>query len=180
MKHIIIIFIFLCTYTAGHAQFRSVSTNLTGWAAGNINVAVDLNLNRHNTINIPVSCNPFAFGDTQWKHIALQPGWRHWFVERYVGHFISPSVIYANYNIRYDKQEYKGNAFGVGFSWGYSVLLNTRWSFIVEMGAGIIYTPYDQQLLPQYIGEFDTEYIYHHRRVMFVPAKCNLSFSYLF
>ncbi len=127
-----------------------------------------------------MSANPFKFGDTQWSHVVLQPGWRHWFVERYIGQFVSPSLFYANYTIGYDKRTFKGNAYGIGCSWGYSKLLSTRWNFIVEIGAGIIYTPYTEKLRPKYIGEFDDEYTYHHRRFLLVPIKCNLSFSYLF
>ncbi|MFQ9830176.1 MAG: DUF3575 domain-containing protein [Alistipes putredinis] len=141
MKHYLLIIVSLFTFSVSHAQFSSVSTNIVGWAAGNINAAVDLNVNLHNTINIPVSANPFKFGDTQWSHVVLQPGWRHWFVERYIGQFVSPSLFYANYTIGYDKRTFKGNAYGIGCSWGYSKLLSTRWNFIVEIGAGIVYTP---------------------------------------
>lgn len=52
-----------------------------------------------------------------------------------------PSLFYANYTIGYDKRTFKGNAYGIGCSWGYSKLLSTRWNFIVEIGAGIVYTP---------------------------------------
>lgn len=108
MKHYLLIIVSLFTFSVSHAQFSSVSTNIVGWAAGNINAAVDLNVNLHNTINIPVSANPFKFGDTQWSHVVLQPGWRHWFVERYIGQFVSPSLFYANYTIGYDKRTFKG------------------------------------------------------------------------
>lgn len=40
--------------------------------------------------------------------------------------------------------------------------------------------PYTEKLWPKYIGEFDDEYTYRHRRFLLVPIKCNLSFSYLF
>lgn len=180
MKRLILILITIFAYSATYAQFSSVSTNIVGWAAGNINAAVDVNINLHNTINIPISVNPFKFGDTQWSHVAVQPGWRHWFVERYIGHFISPSLLYANYAIGYDKHTFKGNAFGVGCSWGYSKLLSTRWNFIVEVGAGVVYTPYTERKRPKYVGEFADEYTYRHRRILLLPIKCNLSFSYLF
>ena len=114
---------------------------------------------------------PFASAETEL---------RHWFVERYIGQFVSPSLFYANYTIGYDKRTFKGNAYGIGCSWGYSKLLSTRWNFIVEIGAGIVYTPYTEKLRPKYIGEFDDEYTYRHRRFLLVPIKCNLSFSYLF
>lgn len=108
MKRFLLFFILISAYSTTYAQFSSVSTNIVGWAAGNINAAVDLNVNLHNTINIPVSANPFKFGDTQWSHVVLQPGWRHWFVERYIGQFVSPSLFYANYTIGYDKRTFKG------------------------------------------------------------------------
>lgn len=181
MKRILLLFaaVFTAT-TVAQAQFSSVSTNLAGWAVGNLNVAVDLSLDKRNTINIPVSGNPATFGETCWRHIALQPGWRHWLIERYIGHFISPSLFYANYEMGYDHKTYRGNAYGVSFSWGYSLLLNTRWNFLIEIGAGIIYTPYDEKLRPKHIGEFDDEYTYHHRRILILPTKLNFSFSYLF
>ena len=174
MKRFLLFFILISAYSTTYAQFSSVSTNIVGWAAGNINAAVDLNVNLHNTINIPVSANPFKFGDTQWSHVVLQPGWRHWFVERYIGQFVSPSLFYANYTIGYDKRTFKGNAYGIGCSLGCAKNCS------VEIGAGIIYTPYTEKLRPKYIGEFDDEYTYHHRRFLLVPIKCNLSFSYLF
>ena len=93
MKRFLLFFILISAYSTTYAQFSSVSTNIVGWAAGNINAAVDLNVNLHNTINIPVSANPFKFGDTQWSHVVLQPGWRHWFVERYIGQFVSPLAV---------------------------------------------------------------------------------------
>ena len=124
MKHYLLLFLSLIVWTSSQAQFSSVSTNIVGWAAGNINAAVDVNLNLHNTINISISVNPLKFGDTQWSHVVLQPGWRHWFVERYIGQFVSPSLFYANYTIGYDKRTFKGNAYGIGCSWGYSKLLS--------------------------------------------------------
>ena len=63
MKRFLLFFILISAYSTTYAQFSSVSTNIVGWAAGNINAAVDLNVNLHNTINIPVSANPFKFGD---------------------------------------------------------------------------------------------------------------------
>ena len=180
MKHILLSIAAILIAAVAQAQFSSVSTNIVGWAAGNINVAIDVNVNLHNTVNIPVSINPFRFGDTQWSHVVLQPGWRHWFVERYIGHFIAPSLVYANYTIGYDKHTFKGNAYGIGCSWGYSKLLSTRWNFIVEIGSGIVYTPYTEKLRTKYIGEFDDEYTYYHRRFLLLPLKCNLAFSYLF
>lgn len=180
MKHILLSIAAILIAAVAQAQFSSVSTNIVGWAAGNINAAIDVNVNLHNTLNIPVSVNPLKFGDTQWSHVVLQPGWRHWFVERYIGHFIAPSLVYANYTIGYDKHTFKGNAYGIGCSWGYSKLLSTRWNFIVEIGIGIVYTPYTEKLRTKYIGEFDDEYTYYHRRFLLLPLKCNLAFSYLF
>ena len=73
MKRFLLFFILISAYSTTYAQFSSVSTNIVGWAAGNINAAVDLNVNLHNTISIPVSANPFKFGDTQWSHVVLHP-----------------------------------------------------------------------------------------------------------
>lgn len=181
MRKLIFLLIFFFWFiTPSNAQFSSVSTNIVGLAATNINVAVDFNINRHNTINIPISFNPFKFGDTQWRHIAVQPGWRHWFTERYIGHFISPYLTYAHYNIGTGQNYHSGNAYGIGCSWGYSILLSTRWNFMIEIGASVIYTTYDKRMYDKYIHEFDSEYTYHHRRVYLLPTKCCLSFSYLF
>ena len=71
MKHYLLSIVSLFTFSASYAQFSSVSTNIVGWAAGNINAAIDVNVNLHNTLNIPVSVNPLKFGDTQWSHVVL-------------------------------------------------------------------------------------------------------------
>lgn len=155
MKRFLLFFILISAYSTDICPVLVRIDQHRRMGCRNINAAVDLNVNLHNTINIPVSANPFKFGDTQWSHVVLQPGWRHWFVERYIGQFVSPSLFYANYTIGYDKRTFKGNAYGVGCSWGYSKLLSTRWNFIVEIGAGIVYTPYTEKLRPKYIGEFD-------------------------
>lgn len=180
MKHILLLCLAILACSESHAQFTAVSTDLAGWAAGNINVAVDVNVNLHNSVNIPVSFNPFKFSNTQWRHVVVQPGWRYWMIERYIGHFVSPSLFFANYELGHGQRYFRGNAYGVGFSWGYSILLNTRWNFLVEVGAGLIYTPYTERKYAKYIGEFDDEYTYRHHRLMLLPTKLNLSFSYLF
>ena len=41
MKHYLLIIVSLFTFSASYAQFSSVSTNIVGWAAGNINAAID-------------------------------------------------------------------------------------------------------------------------------------------
>ena len=41
MKHYLLIIVSLFTFSVSHAQFSSVSTNIVGWAAGNINAQYD-------------------------------------------------------------------------------------------------------------------------------------------
>lgn len=180
MKRILLLFILISAYSTTYAQFSSVSTNIVGWAAGNINVAVDLNVNLHNTINIPVSANPFKFGETQWSHVVLQPAGGTGSSNDTSDSSSPPRCFMPTTPSATISAPSKGNAYGIGCSWGYSKLLSTRWNFIVEVGAGIVYTPYTEKLRPKYIGEFDDEYTYRHRRFLLVPIKCNLSFSYLF
>ena len=45
MKHILLSIAAILIAAVAQAQFSSVSTNIVGWAAGNINVAIDVNVN---------------------------------------------------------------------------------------------------------------------------------------
>ena len=117
MKRLLLILVFLAaTTSAAHAQFSSVSTNLAGWAVGNLNIALDFSLDKRNTINIPLSGNPFAFGNTRWQHIALQPGWRHWSIERYVGRFVSLYLVHSTYAAGWKRSDSRGYANGIAGS----------------------------------------------------------------
>lgn len=161
-----------------YAQFSAVKVNLVGLATTNINVSVDLQINKKTTFNVPVSMNPFSFGQTQFKHILVQPGFRLWKYENYIGHFCGIYTTAAKYKTSYKGNSADGYLCGVGASYGYSILLTTRWSLEFEIGVSIIYAEYD--LFKNDIGVFDDEIIAHHRKIGLYPSKSCVSFSYLF
>ena len=57
-------------------------------------------------------------------------------------------------------------------------MLSKRWFLTVEAGVGL-YRTKDTRRDPT-VGDWDDEYIYHHRRWTLAPSRLEVSFSYLF
>ncbi len=161
------------------AQFSSVSTNLVGWATGNINAAVDLKLDTRISFNIPLSFSPVMGKNIGWQNITFQPGARFWMTELYRGSFVGVYGSTAYYRLRNHGWNRRGWAAGAGVSYGYSHLLSKRWNLEVEVGVNVMYTDFDKTRNREF-GVFEDEYWWDIRRVMILPGKLKVSFGYLF
>ena len=102
----------------------------------------------------------------------------YWFFEEYVGHFLGTHLAAAKYDIGGNRFHRKGWLTGLGFSYGYSWLLSTRWNLSVEAGVGFYYMRDTRR--DHYVPDDRDEYIYHTRRLVLGPSKCTVGFTYLF
>lgn len=129
-----------------HAQFYSVQSNTLKLATTTFNVEGSMLLDKHWTLNMSVSYNPWNFSDTKKiKHFLIEPGARYWFWQPYAGNFISMYAMGARFNVAWDKvldYRYQGWGYGAGMAYGRSWLLSKRWNMEVEAGLGLLVTPY--------------------------------------
>nr|WP_288895515.1 DUF3575 domain-containing protein [uncultured Alistipes sp.] len=109
---------------------------------------------------------------------AVQLGGRYWFYESFVGHFLGQHLTYVGYDLGSRTKRYKGNAYGLGVSYGYAWMLSKRWNIALEAGIGLFHTE-DTRRDPT-VSDWEDEYIYHNRRWTLAPTKLEVSFSYIF
>lgn len=125
-------------------QRWSVGTNLIDCANfGTLNLEGSVAVSRRMTINLSTRYNPWTFREyereTQMQNRVRQValGVRYWPWHVYSGWWIGGRAQYQEYNrggINKPLTE-EGDAFGVGFSFGYTMMLNKHLN--MEFGAGL-------------------------------------------
>ena len=75
----------------------------------------------------------------------------------------------------WDDKRYDGQAYGVGFSYGKSYQLSTRWNFEWELGAGVVWSEFEKykcKKCGQKLGKENGIYL--------VPTRIAANIIYLF
>ena len=132
----------------------------------------------HWSVEPALLANPVSTERLGLTAAALQPGVRYWFFEEYAGHFLAMHAALASYNVWNASHRHKGWLSGAGISYGYCWPLSARWNMTLEGGIGIYHMRESEKR--RFTPDSEPEYIRHHRRWVFGPSKCALTFSYLF
>ena len=127
----------------------AVKSNLLYDATTSLNLGAEFKVGQRLTVDIPLSYNPFSFGDNKkWKHILLQPELRWWVKEPFTGHFFGLHAHYAYYNVggigtRWMKDNrFEGWLVGAGLAYGYQLFLGRHWNLELSIGSGYAYLDY--------------------------------------
>lgn len=158
-----------------------LKTNLVYDATATFNLGAEFRLSDYLTLDASINYNPWTFSENRkYKHLLIQPELRYWIHEPFNGHFLGSHLLYSRYNAgnlpfgSLRDSRYQGNAYGVGFSYGYQWLLSSRWSMEATLGMGYIYldyTRYDCQTCGRRTGESHKNY--------FGPTKAGISLIYI-
>jgi hypothetical protein len=166
-----------CTF----AQKIGVKSNILYDVTTTLNIGMEVSMGHRWTIDLPVSYNPWSFGDNKkLKHWLIQPEARYWFCEKFTGHFIGLHAHMGEYNIGGIQNlglkdfRYQGNIYGAGFSYGYQWILNPRWSIEATIGLGYAYLSY-----AQYPCEKCATKITDGTRNYIGPTKAGVSLIYI-
>ncbi len=137
-------------YTAKAA----VKTNLLYWATTSPNLGFEFTLGRRWTFDATAVYNPWEWGgDGSTRFWLVQPEFRYWFCKAFERHFVGLHGIYGQYNMGnievpftdvFDNYKYKGDAYGVGLSYGYHLPIGKRWGLEFTIGAGWVHLDYDK------------------------------------
>ena len=160
------------------AQYFSVGINAPMLASGTLNVTLEAAVAPHWSVELALLANPVSTERLGLTAAALQPGVRYWFFEEYAGHFLGMHAALASYNVWNASHRHKGWLSGAGISYGYCWPLSARWNMTLEGGIGIYHMRESEKR--RFTPDSEPEYIRHHRRWVFGPSKCALTFSYLF
>ena len=176
---------------AVRAQRAGLKTNLLSAAVLDANVGVEAGLSRHWSLDVTAAYNAWPLDGHKWKHLSAQPEARYWFCDRFMGHFVGIHGIGGIYNfgnipngIRFlgsdlsmlTDRRYEGWAVGAGVAYGYSWILNRRWSLEAEIGAGWIHTRFDEYECGE-CGELLRSNVPHN---YFGPTKAAVNLVYYF
>ena len=160
------------------AQIFAVRANALAACSATLNVGAETALTDNWSLELSGYWNPVNTASLSMNFHAVQLGGRYWFYESFVGHFLGQHLTYADYDLGSRTKRYKGNAYGLGVSYGYAWMLSKRWNIALEAGIGLFHTE-DTRRDPT-VSDWEDEYIYRYRRWTLAPTKLEVSFSYIF
>ena len=138
-----------------YAQKRfAVQTNTLYWGTLSPNISGQMAITSNHTFELATSFNPFTFGNRQWQHFMATAEFRHWVFEPFSAHFFGAHYLFATYNAggfslpfsTFDgssNARARGNANGVGISYGYNWIIGSRWALEAMIGVGYVHFSYD-------------------------------------
>lgn len=128
-------------------RYVAVKTNLAAWAGTILNVAADVQVGRHWSVELPVLWCPWYVSDRHAvKTFTIQPEGRYWLAHPGKGHFFGLHAQISWFNVRWDKDRYQDTGrplLGAGISYGYLLPFNEHWAGEFTLGAGYANMRYD-------------------------------------
>lgn len=128
-------------------RYIALKTNVPFQALAIHNLAVEVQVHEHVTVDIPVM---WSISDIEREHavrgIAFQPEGRWWLKEAGTGHFFGLHAYAAWFNLKWEDNRYqtgKRPLLGAGISYGYKLPLSSHWGGEFNIGAGYANMKYD-------------------------------------
>lgn len=158
-KILIVLTIILAAAYTADAQRFALKTNLLYDATATVNVGAEFSMAPKWTFDLSGNLNAWNVNDQKWKHFMVQPEARYWFCDKFQGHFLGVHALGGIYNIGYipnnikymnwdfsrlTDHRFQGNFIGAGVAYGYAYPLTHHLNLEFELGAGYVYTVYDE------------------------------------
>lgn len=187
MKRLIVLFVLLISMSFCHevfAQKVSISTNLVDYAnLGTINGEVGVSVAQHWTIHGGAKYNSWRFEEGtpdayQNNKRTFYLGPKFWFWHAYSGWWISAQAQYQEYNHGgwiFGEETEEGDAWGLGLSAGYTLMLSSWFNLDFGVGGWGGYTNYVTYACPECGRITDKGYKY-----FFLPNSLMMSAVFVF
>lgn len=147
--------------TGASPRYFSLKTNLAAWAGTMLNVAADLQVGPHFSLELPLLWCPWYVTDRHAvRTFTLQPEARYWLSKPGTGHFIGLHAHISWFNVKWNGNRYQDPdrpLLGGGISYGYLLPLGSRWGAEFTLGAGYANLKYDTYYNIDNGGRFDTQ-----------------------
>lgn len=122
-------------------RYLALKTNVVYDACALLNLAVEMQVHKKITVELPLTCSLWDLGD---KHgvrtVALQPEARWWIGnETGRGHFVGLHAHVAWFNVKWNDDRYQDTdrpLLGAGISYGYKLPLSKHWGAEFNLGVG--------------------------------------------
>ena len=129
------------------SRYVAVKTNLAAWAGTIMNLAADVQVARHWSVELPVLWCPWYVSDKHAvKTFTIQPEARYWLSHPGTGHFFGIHAHVGWFNVKWDRDRYQDTdrpLLGAGISYGYLLPFNEHWAGEFTLGAGYANMRYD-------------------------------------
>lgn len=160
-----------------------IKTNAVGWAMLISNIAVEMDIDKHWSVNFPIyfSAMNYFTSTVKFRTFALQPELRHWFSNTRNGWFIGAHLGLAWFNYakgndwRYQDHDRHTPLLGGGLSGGYRMPISKdeRWLIEFSLGTGIYRLHYDI-----FHNEANGQLVGNKKRTFFGIDNVAVSFAY--
>ena len=128
-------------------RYLAVKTNLAAWAGTIMNVAADVQVSEHFSVELPVLWCPWYVSDKHAvKTFTIQPEARYWLSKPGKGHFFGVHAHVGWFNVKWNRDRYQDTdrpLLGAGISYGYLLPFNEHWAGEFTLGAGYANMRYD-------------------------------------
>ena len=129
------------------SRYVAVKTNLTAWAGTIMNLAADVQVSEHFSVELPVLWCPWHVSSKHAvKTFTIQPEGRYWLARPGKGHFFGVHAHIGWFNVKWNRDRYQDTSrplLGAGISYGYLLPLGEHWAGEFTLGAGYANMKYD-------------------------------------
>lgn len=129
------------------SRYVAVKTNLAAWAGTIMNLAADVQVSEHISVELPVLWCPWYVSDKHAvKTFTIQPEGRYWLARPGEGHFFGVHAHIGWFNVKWNRDRYQDTSrplLGAGISYGYLLPLGEHWAGEFTLGAGYANMKYD-------------------------------------
>ena len=122
------------------SRYVAVKTNLAAWAGTIMNLAADVQVSEHFSVELPVLWCPWHVSSKHAvKTFTIQPEGRYWLARPGKGHFFGVHAHIGWFNVKWNSDRYQDTSrplLGAGISYGYLLPLGEHWAGEFTLGAG--------------------------------------------
>lgn len=122
------------------SRYVAVKTNLAAWAGTIMNLAADVQVSEHFSVELPVLWCPWHVSSKHAvKTFTIQPEGRYWLTRPGKGHFFGVHAHIGWFNVKWNRDRYQDTSrplLGAGISYGYLLPLGEHWAGEFTLGAG--------------------------------------------
>ena len=127
--------------------YLGVKTNLVAWAGTIMNIAADVQVGKHISVELPLLWCPWHVSSKHAvKTFIIQPEARYWLSKPGEGHFFGVHAHVGWYSVKWNLDRYQDTdrpLLGAGISYGYLLPFNEHWAGEFTLGAGYANMRYD-------------------------------------
>jgi hypothetical protein len=170
----------------------AIKTNFLYDASATINAGVEFSLSPSWSFDLSGNWNSWSTsGKSRWKHWLVQPEARYWFCDVLANHFVGFHLLGQQFNFggidadfkflgtdfsKLKDHRYQGYSVGAGLAYGYAFVLGQHWNLELELGAGYVYSWYDEYDCTECATKTGKDLDHHYVG----PTKLAVNLVYLF